>query len=171
MTESNDLAAIAEPVPERMSWRDRLSRAMGGDAWTIGLTVVFVALFAATLLLRPNYGLEALAIASLPVAFAAAGQAIVVISGGIDLSIGSVIALTNVISAVLFLNAPELSVPVVAAGPADRHRHRGRSTASSWSSAASPTSSSRSRCCSSGPAPHCSSCRRPAAIRSTGSVT
>ena len=113
MTESNDLAAIAEPLPERMSWRDRLSRAMGGDAWTIGLTVVFVALYAATLLLRPNYGLEALAIASLPVAFAAAGQAIVVISGGIDLSIGSVIALTNVISAVLLLNAPELSVPVV----------------------------------------------------------
>lgn len=113
MTETNDLAAVAEPVPERMSWRDRLSRAMGGEAWTIGLTVVFVVLYAATLLLRPNYGLEALAIASLPVAFAAAGQAIVVISGGIDLSIGSVIALTNVISAVLFLNAPELSVPVV----------------------------------------------------------
>ncbi len=35
------------------------------------------------------------------------------ISGGIDLSIGSVIALTNVLSAVLLLNAPELSVPVV----------------------------------------------------------
>src|SRR5688572_24057643 len=96
-----------------MSWRDRLARAMGGDAWTIGLTVVFVVLYAATLFLRPNYGLEALAIASLPVAFAAAGQAIVVISGGIDLSIGSVIALTNVISAVLLLNAPELSVSVV----------------------------------------------------------
>ena len=124
MTESNDLAAIVEPLPERMSRRDRLSRAMGGEAWTIGLVVVFVALFAATLLLRPNYGLEALAIASLPVAFAAAGQAIVVISGGIDLSIGSVIALINVISAVLFLNAPELSVPVVAARPAHRHRDR-----------------------------------------------
>src|SRR5688572_2185382 len=96
-----------------MSWRDRLARAMGGDAWTIGLTVVFVVLYAATLFLRPRYGLEALAIASLPVAFAAAGQAIVVISGGIDLSIGSVIALTNVISAVLLLNAPELSVPIV----------------------------------------------------------
>ena len=46
-------------------------------------------------------------------AFAAAGQAIVVISGGIDLSIGSVIALTNAIAAVLLLNAPELSVPIV----------------------------------------------------------
>ena len=46
-------------------------------------------------------------------AFAAAGQAIVVISGGIDLSIGSVIALTNVIAAVLLVSAPELSVPIV----------------------------------------------------------
>ena len=73
-----------------------------------------VLLYIFTLLLRPAYGLEALAIASLPVAFAAAGQAIVVISGGIDLSIGSVIALTNVISAVLLLNAPELSLPIVA---------------------------------------------------------
>ena len=72
-----------------------------------------VLLYIFTLLLRPAYGLEALAIASLPVAFAAAGQAIVVISGGIDLSIGSVIALTNVISAVLLLNAPELSLPIV----------------------------------------------------------
>jgi ribose transport system permease protein len=113
MVGNDDPVAIAEPVAERMSWRARVARAMGGDAWTIGLVVVFVVLYFATLLLRPNYGLEALAIASLPVAFAAAGQAIVVISGGIDLSIGSVIALTNVLSAVLLLNAPELSVPVV----------------------------------------------------------
>ncbi len=113
MTESTDTAVVAEPLPERMTWRDRVARAMGGDAWTIGLVVLFIALFGFTLLIRPGYGLEALAIASLPVAFAAAGQAIVVISGGIDLSIGSVIALTNVISAVLLLAAPELSVPIV----------------------------------------------------------
>jgi ribose transport system permease protein len=108
-----DAAAAAEPLPERMTWRDRLARVMGGDAWTIGLVVVFIALFVFTLFLRPNYGLEALAIASLPVAFAAAGQAIVVISGGIDLSMGSVIALMNVVSASLLLSAPELSVPIV----------------------------------------------------------
>ena len=75
--------------------------------------VIFLALFVFTMVLRPSFGLEALAIASLPVAFAAVGQAIVVISGGIDLSIGSVLALTNVISAVLLLNAPEMSVPIV----------------------------------------------------------
>ena len=113
MSEPMNATVVAEPIAERMSWRDRVARGMGGDAWTIGLAVAFVALYAFTLLLRPAYGLEALAIASLPVAFAAAGQAIVVISGGIDLSIGSVIALTNAISAVLLLNAPELSVPIV----------------------------------------------------------
>jgi ribose transport system permease protein len=113
MTDSTDATVLAEPIAERMSWRDRVARAMGGEAWTIGLAVAFIALFVFTLILRPAYGLEALAIASLPVAFAAAGQAIVVISGGIDLSIGSVIALTNAISAVLLLNAPELSVPIV----------------------------------------------------------
>jgi ribose transport system permease protein len=113
VTESTDATVVAEPIAERMTWRDRLARAMGGDAWTIGLAVAVVALYVFTLLLRPAYGLEALAIASLPVAFAAAGQAIVVISGGIDLSIGSVIALINAISAVLLMSAPELSVPIV----------------------------------------------------------
>ena len=88
---------------------------MGGDAWTIGLAVVVRRALRLHAAPPTPYGLEALAIASLPVAFAAAGQAIVVISGGIDLSIGSVIALTNVIAAVLLLNAPELSVPIVVA--------------------------------------------------------
>ena len=95
--------------------RGMLGRWMRGDTWTLGLIVIFIALFVFTKFLRPTYGLDALAIASLPVAFAAAGQAIVVISGGIDLSIGSVMALTNVIAASLLLSYPELSVPVVIA--------------------------------------------------------
>lgn len=93
--------------------RSSLGRWARGDTWTLGLIVIFVALFIFTKILRPAYGLDALAIASLPVAFAAAGQAIVVISGGIDLSIGSVMALTNVIAASLLATYPELSVPVV----------------------------------------------------------
>lgn len=93
--------------------RGLVSRAFRGDAWTVGLVAIFIALLVFTKILRPAYGLDALAIASLPVAFAAVGQAIVVISGGIDLSIGSVIALTNVASALLLMNMPELSVPIV----------------------------------------------------------
>ena len=92
----------------------RLERLMRGDAWTIALIAIFFLLLILTQLLRPGYDLRALAIASLPIAFAAAGQAIAVISGGIDLSIGSVMALTNVIAAVLLADAsPELSVGIV----------------------------------------------------------
>jgi len=95
------------------SARGGLARWARGDSWTLGLIVIFVALFVFTKFLQPTYGLDALAIASLPVAFAAAGQAVVVISGGIDLSIGSVMALTNVIAASLLASYPELSVPIV----------------------------------------------------------
>ncbi len=45
--------------------------------------------------------------AALPVALAAAGQAIAVISGGIDLSVGSMMALTSVTAAVLMKGASE----------------------------------------------------------------
>jgi ribose transport system permease protein len=108
-----EMAGGEQPRIRGGAARGLVGRAFRGDAWTVGLVAIFVALLVFTKLLRPAYGLDALAIASLPVAFAAVGQAIVVISGGIDLSIGSVIALTNVISALLLMNAPELSVPIV----------------------------------------------------------
>jgi ribose transport system permease protein len=100
-------------VTQLAASRERLGRWVRGDTWTVGLLVIFVALFIFTKFLRPTYGLDALAIASLPVAFAAAGQAIAVISGGIDLSIGSVMALTSVIAASLLATYPELSIPIV----------------------------------------------------------
>src|SRR4029453_4781663 len=46
-----------------------------------------------------KFDLQALAIDALPLCFAAMAQAIVVISGGIDLSIGSLMAVVNVLSA------------------------------------------------------------------------
>jgi hypothetical protein len=42
-----------------------------------------------------DFDLQSLAMGALPLAFAAAAQTVVVISGGIDLSIGSVMAVTN----------------------------------------------------------------------------
>ena len=51
---------------------------------------------------RPPWGpfdVQSLAIDALPLAFAACGQAIAIISGGIDLSIGSLMSLVNVVSA------------------------------------------------------------------------
>jgi len=45
------------------------------------------------------FDVQSLAIDALPLCFAACGQAIVILSGGIDLSVGSMMALVNVVSA------------------------------------------------------------------------
>ena len=63
-----------------------------------------------TRLIQPTYGvsgIQGLAISVLPLALAAAAQAVVVISGGIDLSIGSIMALTSVVAAVLMKDQSE----------------------------------------------------------------
>lgn len=77
---------------------------MRRNAWTLGLLVLLVFLLAFTKFIQPTYGaagIQGLAISILPLALAAVAQAIVVISGGIDLSIGSIMALVNVVTAVL----------------------------------------------------------------------
>jgi ribose transport system permease protein len=74
------------------------------NAWTVGLLVLLAALLIFTRIIQPRYGvagIQGLAISVLPLALAAVAQAIVVISGGIDLSIGSMMALTSVVSATL----------------------------------------------------------------------
>ncbi len=72
--------------------------------WTAGLIGLLIAVFAFTKLIQPTYGpagVQGLGISVLPLAFAAVGQGIVVIAGGIDLSIGSMMALTSVVAATL----------------------------------------------------------------------
>jgi ribose transport system permease protein len=74
------------------------------NVWTAALIGLMVLFFAITRLIQPNYGppgIQGLAISILPIALAAVAQAIVVIAGGIDLSVGSMMALTSVVSAVL----------------------------------------------------------------------
>ena len=69
-----------------------------------------VILLAFTKFIQPSYGVtgvQGLAISVLPLALAAVGQAIVVISGGIDLSIGALMALTSVIAASQMLGQSE----------------------------------------------------------------
>jgi Ribose/xylose/arabinose/galactoside ABC-type transport systems, permease components len=80
------------------------------NAWTLGLLGFLAFLLVFTKLIQPSYGVtgvQGLAISVLPLALAAVGQAIVVISGGIDLSIGAMMALTSVISASLMKGQPE----------------------------------------------------------------
>jgi ribose transport system permease protein len=72
------------------------------NAWNLGLVGLLALLLVYTRFINPNYGvagIQALAISVLPLAFAAVAQAICVIGGGIDLSIGSMMALTSVVAA------------------------------------------------------------------------
>jgi ribose transport system permease protein len=90
----------------------------------LGMPLLLVAAMAATIAIHSDFGsfeIQSLALGALPLALAAAAQAIVVISGGIDLSIGSMIAVSNVLSASLMQHATfgqslALSVLVLAAG-------------------------------------------------------
>lgn len=103
------MAPTATPGPGS-SLRARLAGSMQRESWNYALWGLLVLLLILTKVIRPNYGafdLGSLAIAALPVAMAAVAQAIVVISGGIDLSIGSTMALTSVTAARLMDGASE----------------------------------------------------------------
>jgi ribose transport system ATP-binding protein len=89
-----------------------------------GMPALLIAFLAATVVIHPNFDsfdAQSLAMAALPLAFAAAAQALIVISGGIDLSIGSVMAVSNVLAARTMENAGfgqslGLSVVILCAG-------------------------------------------------------
>jgi ribose transport system permease protein len=72
------------------------------NSWTLGLVGFLALLFVSTKIIQPSYGataLQGLANSVLPLALAAVAQAIVIIGGGIDLSVASMMALTNVVAA------------------------------------------------------------------------
>jgi ribose transport system permease protein len=82
--------------------RSTVSRVVTRHAWTIGVYVVLLVLLLYWRTLPANFSsfeVQGLVISALPLAFAAMAQAVVVISGGIDLSIGSLMSVVNVISA------------------------------------------------------------------------
>ncbi len=85
-----------------------LGQSLGRAARALGMPVLLAATLVLTRALHPGFGsfdIQSLALGALPLALAAAAQAIVVISGGIDLSIGSLIAVANVLSASLMQHA------------------------------------------------------------------
>jgi ribose transport system permease protein len=68
----------------------------------IGMPALLIAALIFTVLIHPQFGsfdVQSLALGALPLAMAAAAQAVVVLSGGIDLSVGSVMAVANVLAA------------------------------------------------------------------------
>ena len=84
------------------------ARLLSRSAKAAGMPLLFLASILATVLIHRDFGafdVQSLALGALPLAMAAAAQAVVVISGGIDLSIGSLIAVANVLSASLMEHA------------------------------------------------------------------
>ena len=89
------------------------------NGWGLALLAFLALLLILTKVIQPRYGLpgvQALAISALPLALAAVAQAICVIGGGIDLSIGSMMALTSVIAAVLMKGQSEEAGVLVVLG-------------------------------------------------------
>jgi ribose transport system permease protein len=89
--------------------------------WTIGVYVLLVLLIIAyAWALAPvaftAFDLGSIVIGALPLAFAAMAQAVIVISGGIDLSLGVMVAVINVIAASLMENVGLGTALLIAVG-------------------------------------------------------
>src|SRR6267378_7924965 len=70
--------------------------------WTIGVYALLIASLVFTVAIHPTYSafdVKSLALGALPLAFAAAAQTVVVLSGGIDLTVGPMMAVANVLAA------------------------------------------------------------------------
>ena len=87
---------------ERARSFDQVGPWLRRNGWIVGLLVFLAVLLVFTKLIQPRFdaiSVQSVAISALPLAFAAVGQAICVIGGGIDLSVGSMMALTSVVAA------------------------------------------------------------------------
>ena len=76
--------------------------------WTIGVYALLLASLIFTVAIHPTYGafdIKSLALGALPLALAAAAQTVVVLSGGIDLTVGPLMAVTNVLAARAMLHS------------------------------------------------------------------
>ena len=85
----------------------------------VGMPLLCLVAVLGTALVHPTFGsfdIQSLALGALPLAMAACAQSIVVISGGIDLSVGSQIAVANVLSASLMQHATFGQSLMLAAG-------------------------------------------------------
>jgi ribose transport system permease protein len=114
---TSEAARLKHPS-RAVDWRRFANR----HGWTLGVYVLLVAtaLYWQTAAANfSSFDVQSLVIDAMPLAFAAMAQAIVVISGGIDLSIGSLMSVVNVLAArymvsASFREALLLSVAIVA---------------------------------------------------------
>jgi ribose transport system permease protein len=98
-------------------WRRIATR----HGWTIGVYILLLLLVIAYIwALAPvkftSFDLKTIVIGALPLAFAAMAQAVIVISGGIDLSLGVMVAVINVTAASLMENQSFATSLLIAVG-------------------------------------------------------
>jgi ribose transport system permease protein len=108
-------AAPASTVPGASPWRRFLVR----HGWTVGVWLLLGALLVWYSTLIPSFGsfqMASIAKNSLPLVFLALGQAVIVIAGGVDLSIGAQMVLANVVAARYMDEHPFAVTLVVAVG-------------------------------------------------------
>lgn len=96
-----------------------MKRWIDANAWTLGLAALLAVLLIVTKVIQPDFGasgLDSLARAALPFALATVGMAIVVLAGGIDLSIAAMMAVASVTGAVLMAGASDGQSVVIVVG-------------------------------------------------------
>lgn len=96
-----------------------MKRWIEANSWTLGLAVLLAGLLLMTKLIQPDFGasgLDSLARAALPFALATVGMAIVVLAGGIDLSIAAMMAVASVTGAVLMQGATDAESVLIVLG-------------------------------------------------------
>jgi ribose transport system permease protein len=78
------------------------------NGWTVSVYGLLGILFVLTFIVHPRFGayeLRSLAIAALPIGLAAVGETIVVLAAGIDLSVGALMSVANVLAASMMVHA------------------------------------------------------------------
>ena len=96
-----------------------MKRLFTANAWTAGLAALLFLLLAATKLIQPDFGIsgiDSVARAALPFAFATLGMAVVVIAGGIDLSIAAMMAVASVTAASFMDGATDTQAAFIIVG-------------------------------------------------------
>ena len=105
--------AVARPAPSaRIAFARR-------HAWVAAVYLLLLALLLLARGVHGTYGafdLQSLALGALPLALAAAAQAVVVIGGGIDLSVGPLMAVFNVTAARFMVDQDFAGALLIAAG-------------------------------------------------------
>ncbi len=111
MTALSTRQAAALPVVTR-------TRLVARQAWTLSVCALLAALFAITFLIHPRFDasdLRSLALGALPPGLAAVAETMVVLAAGIDLSVGALIGVANVLAATLMVHADPAQSIVFAA--------------------------------------------------------